>query len=152
MVTTEAVPVTGSTPAATAAATMAATTSASSGTTLNVADDPKLGKILVDGKGMTLYMFKKDEPNKSNCSGNCLKAWPPLMVQGDVKAGDGVDQSLIGAATLADGSKIVTYNKMPLYYYAADSKPGDTTGQGVNNVWYVVAADGTPVGESSTGY
>ena len=112
---------------------------------LNVATDAKLGKILVDGKGMTLYMFTKDTADKSNCSGGCLKAWPPFAATGDVKAGDGVDQSLIGSATMADGSKIVTYNHMPLYYWAADTKPGDTSGQDVNSVWYVVSPDGKPV-------
>jgi predicted lipoprotein with Yx(FWY)xxD motif len=111
--------------------------------TLSVATDPKLGTYLVDGKGMTLYMFTKDEANKSNCSDACLKAWPPLLTKTSATAaGEGVTNSLIGSATLADGSKIVTYNKMPLYYWAADTKPGDTTGQGVNDVWYVVSPDG----------
>jgi predicted lipoprotein with Yx(FWY)xxD motif len=112
---------------------------------LNVATDAKLGKILVDGKGMTLYMYTKDEPDKSNCSAGCLKAWPPFLTQGNPMAGTGVDAKLIGSATLADGTKIVTYNKMPLYYWASDAKPGDTTGQDVNKVWYVVAPDGKPV-------
>ena len=121
---------------------------------VNVATDPKLGKILVDGKGMTLYMFTKDEPNKSNCPGKCLQAWPPLVTQGSPSAGEGVDASLLGSATMPDGSKIVTYNKMPLYYWAGDTKPGDTTGQDVNKVWYVVSPEGKPIGMegSQTGY
>jgi predicted lipoprotein with Yx(FWY)xxD motif len=112
---------------------------------LNVATDAKLGKILVDSKGMTLYMYTKDEANKSNCGDSCLKAWPPFLTEGSPKAGTGVDQSLIGFTTLADGRKIVTYNKMPLYYWAADVKAGDTTGQGVNSVWYVVNPEGKPI-------
>ena len=115
--------------------------------TLNVATDPKLGKILVDGAGMTLYMYTKDEPDKSNCSGKCAEFWPPFITQGHPTLGDGVDASMVGTATLADGSMIVTYNHMPLYYWAKDKKPGDTTGQGNQNVWYVVAPDGKPVGQ-----
>lgn len=135
-----AVPVTG--------ATTESTTTTGGEVMLKVATDPKLGKILVDGKGMTLYMFTKDTADKSNCAGGCLQAWPPFTAQGTVKAGEGVNQSLIGTATLADGSKIVTYNHMPLYYWAKDTKPGDTTGQDVNQVWYVVSPDGKPVKEA----
>ena len=101
--------------------------------------DSSLGKIIVDDKGMTLYMFGKDTPDKSNCSGNCLKAWPPLVTQGSPVLGDGVDKSLVGSATMADGSKIVTYNHMPLYYWVKDTKAGNTTGQNVGKVWFVVA-------------
>jgi predicted lipoprotein with Yx(FWY)xxD motif len=125
---------------------------AASGVTLNVASNATLGKILVDGQGKTLYMFTKDTPDKSNCAAGCLKAWPPLVAAGDVKAGDGIDKSMIGSAALADGSKVVTYNHMPLYYFANDAKAGDTAGQGVGSVWFVVSPDGKPVGESGTGY
>lgn len=114
--------------------------------TINVADNPKLGKILVDGNGMTLYMYTKDGPNQSTCSGQCAKAWPPLLTQGHPTLGEGVDASLIGTAMLADGTMIVTYNKMPLYLWYKDLKPGDTTGQGNKQVWYVVSPDGTAVG------
>lgn len=117
---------------------------------ISIATDPKFGKILVDGKGMTLYMFTKDEPNKSNCSGGCLKAWPPLATQGTPKLGDGVDATLIGNAALADGSKVVTYNKMPLYYWASDVKPGDITGLGVGGVWFLVSPAGSIVGKEAT--
>jgi predicted lipoprotein with Yx(FWY)xxD motif len=113
--------------------------------TLNVAEDPTLGKFLVDEKGMTLYMYTKDEPNQVNCSGDCLKAWPPLLVEGEPTAGAGVDADLLGTADLPDGTKIVTYNQMPLYLWVQDTKPGDTTGQDVGKVWYVVAPDGSVV-------
>jgi predicted lipoprotein with Yx(FWY)xxD motif len=112
---------------------------------LNVAMDPKLGKILVDGKGMVLYMFTKDEPGKSNCDAACLAKWPPLLTQGSPMLGAGVDDSKVGTAPLADGKLIVTYNQMPLYYWIKDMKPGDTTGQGVGSVWYVVSPDGKKV-------
>jgi predicted lipoprotein with Yx(FWY)xxD motif len=116
--------------------------------TLQVAKDAKLGDILVDGKGMTLYMFTKDEPNKSNCTGGCLQSWPPFPAVDEPVVGEGVDASLIGSADLADGSKILTYNGMPLYYWVNDTAPGQTSGQDVNQVWYVVSPDGKPVGNS----
>ncbi len=118
--------------------------------TINVATDAKLGKILVDDKGMTLYMYTKDEPDKSNCSGKCIEFWPALLTQGHPTLGDGVDASMVGSATLADGSMIVTYNHMPLYYFIKDKAPGETTGQGNNNVWYVVSPDGKAVGKEAT--
>ena len=114
--------------------------------TVTVYDHPEHGPILADNKGMILYMFTKDEPNKVNCSGGCLAAWPPLLVEGDPVAGEGIDQSLLGTADMPDGTKIVTYNEMPLYYWASDMKPGDATGQDVNKVWYVVNPEGEPVG------
>jgi predicted lipoprotein with Yx(FWY)xxD motif len=106
---------------------------------LNVAQDAKLGSILVDGKGMTLYQFKKDTAGVSNCSGGCLTNWPPLVTQGHPTLGMGIDASKIGTAKLADGSLVVTYNGLPLYFFAKDSKAGDTTGQGVGGLWNVVA-------------
>jgi predicted lipoprotein with Yx(FWY)xxD motif len=118
---------------------------------VNVATHPTLGQILVDGKGMTLYMFTKDQADKSNCDADCLAKWPPLLTQGNPTLGAGVDAAQIGFATLADGSKVVTYNHMPLYYWVNDSVAGDTTGQGVGSVWYVVSPAGIPVGISSTG-
>ena len=114
---------------------------------LMVYADPKLGQILVDGKGMTLYMFTKDEPGKSNCDADCLAKWPPFLTEGAPTLGSGVDDSKVGTANLADGSKIVTYNGMPLYFWVKDTKPGDTTGQGVGGVWYVVSPDGKKVEE-----
>ncbi len=113
--------------------------------TLNVATDPKLGKFLVDGKGMSLYMFTKDTADTSNCPGKCMKQWPPFLSLGHPQAGAGVDPSLIGVISLANGNQMVTYNKMPLYYWVGDTKPGDTTGQDVGGAWYVVSPDGKPV-------
>ena len=122
--------------------------------TLNVANDPKLGSILVDGKGMTLYLFKKDTAGVSNCSTGCLQAWPPFVTQGHPTLGAGVDASKVGTATLADGRKIVTYNGLPLYYFAKDNKAGNTAGQGVGGVWFVVppSAQSSAPAKSGTGY
>jgi len=96
--------------------------------------------------GMSLYMFTKDEANKSNCAGDCLVKWPPLLTKGEPVLGDGVDASLVGSAALADGTMIVTYNGWPLYYWVNDKAAGDVTGQNVGGVWFVIAPDGNPVG------
>ena len=129
------VPPTATTTLPTAAPT---TAPAASAATVMIMNDPKLGNYLVDAKGMTLYMFTKDTAGVSNCSGGCLKAWPPLVATGDLVAGPGVTGKL-GFITRADGTKQVTYNDMPLYYWASDMKPGDMTGQGVAGVWYMLS-------------
>jgi predicted lipoprotein with Yx(FWY)xxD motif len=104
-----------------------------------------LGNILVDQDGNTLYLFGPDGQGPSVCNDGCAAAWPPLL-SGSV-AGDGVDPALLGTAARTDGSEQVTYNGWPLYYYADDSVPGDTNGQGVNAVWYVVSASGDAIGQ-----
>ncbi len=103
------------------------------------------GSFLVDGNGMTLYLFTKDSAGTSNCSGGCASNWPPLTVTGQPVAGAGVNASLLGTTARADGSVQVTYNGHPLYYYKADHAPGDENGQGAGGVWYVVSATGDAV-------
>ena len=85
-----------------------------------------------------LYMYTKDTAGVSNCTGDCLKTWPPLVATVDMLAGAGVPGKL-GSIMRADGTKQVTYNDMPLYYWASDTKPGDTTGQGVGGVWFMMS-------------
>jgi predicted lipoprotein with Yx(FWY)xxD motif len=104
-----------------------------------------LGSFLVDEKGMTLYLFTKDTPGTSTCYDKCAAAWPALLTAGTPTAGNGVDPSKFGTTTRTEGSKQVTYNGWPLYYFAKDKQPGDTTGQGVGSVWYVVAPTGNAV-------
>ena len=116
--------------------------SATAATTLGVAETD-LGQILVDGRGMTLYMFTKDSPGTSTCEGDCLVAWPPL--KGEPTAGQGVDESLLGTTERSDGTVQATYNDWPLYYWQNDTAPGDTTGQNVNGVWFVLGPDGEPI-------
>ena len=94
--------------------------------------DTALGKVLVDGKGMTLYTFAKDSAGKSACNGSCAQNWPPLTAGAGAKAAD--DSSLI---TRDDGSQQWAYQGKPLYTWVKDSKPGDTSGDGVNQVWHV---------------
>ena len=105
--------------------------------------DSSLGQILVDGKGMTLYLFTNDSPNTSACTGQCLVNWPPLL--GEPTAGMGVDDSKLGSFQRDDGSTQATYNGWPLYYWKDDAAPGDVLGQNVNEVWFVIDADGNAV-------
>ena len=108
-----------------------------------------LGTILVDGQGHTLYMFMPDNQGASTCTGDCLGAWPALL--GPATAGEGVDESLLGtAARPDDGTEQVTYDGWPLYYFAQDAAPGDTFGQALNDVWYVVDPAGAPIGATAT--
>lgn len=107
------------------------------------ADDTALGPILVDQDGMTLYVFTKDSPAESVCTGECLRTWPP--VSGDVEAGDGAQAHLLGSIERDDGTSQATYKDMPLYYYAQDDSAGDVNGQGVQGTWYVLAPDGSLV-------
>lgn len=110
--------------------------------------DTSLGEILVDAEGMTLYMFDPDEQGESTCYDDCATAWPPLVVEEDPVAGEGADESLLGTVERDDGAMQVTYNDWPLYYWQQDTEAGDTTGQAVNDVWWVVGPDGEPIRES----
>lgn len=96
-----------------------------------------IGSYLADSKGMTLYIFTKDSPGVSVCSGDCLVKWPPYAVD-KVEPGSGLSAKDFGMIKRADGSAQATFRGAPLYYFFKDQKPGDTSGQGVNEVWYVV--------------
>jgi predicted lipoprotein with Yx(FWY)xxD motif len=112
---------------------------------VNVGQNAVLGSFLVDSKGMTLYIYTKDTANTSTCTGTCANNWPPLLTSGAPTAGTGVTASLLGSITRADGGIQVTYDGRPLYYFAADKAAGDTKGQGVKNVWYVIDPNGKSV-------
>jgi predicted lipoprotein with Yx(FWY)xxD motif len=103
----------------------------------------ELGDIPTDSKGMTLYIFDRDAEGVSNCSGGCLDKWPPLKV-GDTVTVEGEVSASIGTIDLADGTKQVSVNGFPAYYFAGDSAEGDTAGNGVGNVWWVFNPDGSP--------
>jgi len=111
----------------------------------------KLGKILVDGRARTLYLFEKDKKGKSACSGDCAKNWPPLLTKGKPVAGTGAKSSLLGTTKRSDGTTQVTYNKHPLYTFVVDkSKPGSTKGEGVDAFgaeWYVLGSNGKKIEE-----
>ncbi|HEX2153756.1 MAG TPA: hypothetical protein VHL52_07250 [Acidimicrobiia bacterium] len=100
-----------------------------------------LGQILVGPDEMSLYVFLPDSQGESTCYDACAETWPPLT--GDVTAGEGADESLLGTVERTDGSTQATYNDWPLYYYAPDEEPGDVSGQGVGDNWFVI----DPAGE-----
>lgn len=121
----------------------AASDAATSGAgTLAVASSD-LGDILVDDEGRTLYFFDNDTGSTSTCYDDCASNWP--AVTEEYEAGEGVDAGLLGTSERDDGTAQLTYNDRPLYYFAGDGGPGETNGQGVGDVWWVVAPDGTAI-------
>jgi predicted lipoprotein with Yx(FWY)xxD motif len=117
---------------------------------VGMAENATHGNILVDGAGSTVYIFDRDTPGVSNCTGGCIAAWPPLLTEYPPVALTGVEAE-IGTITLADGSMQVTVNGYPAYYWQGDAAAGDTNGNGVNNVWWVFNADGSPQRPSKVG-
>ncbi|HEU5476732.1 MAG TPA: hypothetical protein VFU64_02765 [Gaiellaceae bacterium] len=89
-----------------------------------------LGKIIVNGRGRTLYLFEKDEHRRSVCSGACAAYWPPLIAHGRPVPTNGAKRSLIGTIKRANGARQVTYAGHPLYTYVLDTRPGQTRGEG----------------------
>ena len=117
------------------------------GSRVEIAKSP-LGRILVDSKGITLYDFPPDKAMSSVCYGACAALWPPLITNGKPVAGPGVRASLLGTTKRKDGKLEVTYNGHPLYYFVSDRKPGQTTGQGVDQFggpWWVISPAGTEI-------
>ncbi|WP_329459423.1 SCO0930 family lipoprotein [Streptomyces sp. NBC_01497] len=128
------------------AASVAPSPSAAAADQLAVRDDPQLKSVVADGRGMTLYVFDKDTtPGTSACTGDCATLWPPVPAD-NVTVSQGLNQDLLGSLTRTDGTKQLTLAGKPLYYYAKDTKPGDTKGQGVGGVWYASAPDGWKAG------
>jgi predicted lipoprotein with Yx(FWY)xxD motif len=108
----------------------------------------KLGKVLADGRGHTLYLFAKDKHSKSACSGACAQAWPPLTTTAKPKAGAGVSASKLGTTRRAGGVKQATYNGHPLYLFVNDTKARQTNGQGIvafGGKWSAVSTAGRAV-------
>jgi predicted lipoprotein with Yx(FWY)xxD motif len=124
---------------------LAAPTPAAGGATIAVANDAKLGNILVDGSGKTVYLFVADTGTASTCYTSCAAIWPPVLTAGAPQAGTGAQASLLGTTTRTDGKIEVTYAGHPLYYFFKDKKAGDTTGQGINGfgaLWWVLSPSG----------
>lgn len=108
----------------------------------------RLGEVLVDSKGRTLYLFKQDKGTRTTCFGPCASAWPPLRTKGNPTAGGDAKESLVATTRRPDGPPQVTYNGHPLYLYQGDLKPGDATGQGVDvwgGLWWAVSPSGKQV-------
>jgi predicted lipoprotein with Yx(FWY)xxD motif len=112
----------------------------------------KLGRILVDSHGKTLYLWAHDTGRKSTCNGQCAKYWPPLVTSGKPKAGPGALARLLGTSRRADGRTQVTYHGHPLYYYVGDRRAGDVKGEGLTGFggrWDPVSAGGVAVRKAS---
>jgi predicted lipoprotein with Yx(FWY)xxD motif len=110
-----------------------------------------LGQILVDGCGRALYLFVADTSRASMCYGACAHAWPPDVTAAGAVPGPGVSQPLLGTTSRTDGTKQVTYNGHPLYYFAGDTQSGDTKGQSLPAFgadWYVVSPAGSKIDQS----
>jgi plastocyanin/predicted lipoprotein with Yx(FWY)xxD motif len=133
----------------------AASTAGASGTVyeVKVAQDPKLGPYLTGEDGKSLYLLTADSNGKATCSGGCATAWPPFELDPgeSVAAGSGVTGTLATLTRADDGKPEVTYNGIPLYYFAKDAKAGDINGQGVKGVWFLVAPASTASGGAITG-
>jgi predicted lipoprotein with Yx(FWY)xxD motif len=120
------------------------------GATVQLSSNDQLGSFLTDSKGMTLYIFTKDAPGVSNCYEDCAVKWPPLLAQ------EGQQPTLaagipgrLGVIARTDGGMQVTFNGMPLYYWQNDKAPGDTTGQGVGDVWFVTRPSDVSLGSNA---
>jgi predicted lipoprotein with Yx(FWY)xxD motif len=129
------------------ASALALGNTAASGARVTVANT-KLGRILVDSKGITLYDFPPDKGTRSVCYGACAALWPPLITHGKPVAGRGIRTALLGTTKRKDGKLQVVYDGHPLYYFVSDQKPGQATGQGVNQFggpWWVISPAGKEI-------
>jgi predicted lipoprotein with Yx(FWY)xxD motif len=117
---------------------------------VSVATAPKLGPIIVDSQGFTLYDFHKDKGGKSSCYGPCAGVWPPLTTEGAPQAKGGAVASKLGTVKRSDGTMQVTYAGWPLYTYTADTKPGEANGNDFSSYgaqWYALKANGQEAGD-----
>jgi predicted lipoprotein with Yx(FWY)xxD motif len=130
------------------AQTGGSTPSTSGGPAVVMTKTGSAGTYLTDGSGKSLYLFAADSGGKSVCTGACAGAWPPLTTTGKPTAGSGATASMLTTFTRSDGTTQVVYNGHPLYYYVADSAPGQTTGQGLNQfggLWWLVSPAGAAI-------
>jgi predicted lipoprotein with Yx(FWY)xxD motif len=107
----------------------------------------KLGRILVNGQGRTLYLYMKDRGAKSACSRRCSQVWPPATVSGEPTAGPGVAAAKLTTTRGADHRRQLVYNGHPLYTLTADVHPGQINGEGFLGTWYVISAAGNRIGK-----
>jgi predicted lipoprotein with Yx(FWY)xxD motif len=133
---------------ASASASGGASAGSESGRATVALANSKLGRILVDSKGDTLYLWQADHGPASTCGGACASAWPPLLTTGKPIAGAGLSASKLGTTKRSGGATEVTYNGHPLYTFAGDTSPGQTTGEGslgFGAEWDVLSAAGNKV-------
>ncbi|MFP3463568.1 hypothetical protein R5O87_22245 [Arthrobacter globiformis] len=145
-------PTTGTPPATATAPEPGMSTTPAANTELKTANSTA-GQIVVDKNGMSVYFFTKDvkDSGKSSCTDACAAAWPAVTTKAASPTVEGVSGK-IGSINAADGSKQITINGMPVYYYAKDKKAGDILGQGVNNAWYLVSPAGEMLKSAGGGY
>jgi len=110
---------------------------------VKIAEQDEIGKYLTDADGMTLYVFEKDSPGQSACTGGCVDNWP-LFYREDVAPPEGVDSNDFGTITREDGAEQTTFRGYPLYYFTGDSEPGEAKGNGMMDLWHVVDPDSFP--------
>jgi predicted lipoprotein with Yx(FWY)xxD motif len=103
----------------------------------------RMGEVVTDEEGWTLYRFDKDtaDPPASNCNDECERLWPPSYTDGNPEV-EGIDEDLVGTVTRDDGTRQLTIDGWPVYRYYGDKKPGQWKGQAVGGTWFVVAPDG----------
>ena len=104
------------------------------------------GRVVSDGKGEAFYLFDREDTARSECYGECAVAWPPVLTKGTPRAGEGVEQRLLGTTKRLNGKRQVTYAGHPLYYYKDDS-PGTILCHDVDEfggLWLVVKPNGQP--------
>ena len=144
-------PTTGTPPASATAPAPGVSTTAAAGVELKTATSAA-GPIVVDKDGKSVYFFAEDVKGSptSACKDECATAWPAVTTSSDTPAGEGVTGT-VGTISTAGGSKQITINGRPVYYYAKDTKAGDILGQGVNNDWYLVSPSGQML-KSAGGY
>jgi predicted lipoprotein with Yx(FWY)xxD motif len=117
---------------------------ATGGATVAVAESD-LGEILTAAEGMTIYYFANDSEGVTTCEGDCLENWPPVVIDGDPTAGEGVEAEL--GTIDVEGESWLTVNGFPAYYFAGDAAASDVNGQAVGDVWWVFGPDGEPIEE-----
>jgi predicted lipoprotein with Yx(FWY)xxD motif len=111
----------------------------------------RLGRMLVDARGRTLYLFLQDAHGRSACTGRCAKVWPPAIVAGRPRGADGARTALLSTTRRPDGRRQLVYRGHPLYRMSADARPGDMTGQGFLGTWFVVSPAGHRLGKAPAG-
>jgi predicted lipoprotein with Yx(FWY)xxD motif len=122
--------------------------------TVRVANS-RLGRILVDSTGHTLYLFKADSGASSVCAGACAVAWPPLRTGGNPVVGGGASAALVGSIARSGGARQVTYNGQPLYVFVEDHNPGEVNGQGLTAfgaAWFAVSPAGNQISSPPAGH
>ena len=134
--------------------TSTGTTTSSGAATVATAKVGDLGTVLVNGDGMTLYLFEADTGSTSTCTGECAGIWPALTTTGNATGSMGASSSMLGTTTRDDGSTQVTYNGHPVYLYTGETAAGQANGEGINHfggLWYAVTTAGTAAMPSGSG-